>query len=170
MIEPKKILDELSIIYVGLRMNIFNTERIVEFSDGLINLVENPDSLFIDISLASQNKKELIDILGSFIVSNKTQVNSENLLSTIQFLFSNNQLNLESTAMLLYKLNNEFEFPEAINNEIHRLDDQYHLVSNKYVEQTIEELNKEMYCFLDTHRNDELKLTIFNNKTTYNTV
>jgi hypothetical protein len=170
MIEPKKILEELSIIHIGLRMNIFNAEKIVEFSDGLINLEENPDNLFIDISLASQNKNKLIDILGSFVASNITQVDIENLLSTVQFLFSNNQLNLESTVMLLYKLNNEFEFPEAIVNEIHRLDDQYHLASNKYVEQTIEELNKEMNCFLDTHRNDEMKLTIFNNKTTYNTM
>jgi len=166
MTEPKKILEELLIIHVGLRMNIFNVERIVEFSDRLIKLEENPDNLFIDISLAYQNKNELIDILGSFIASNTTQVDIENLLSTIQFLFSNNQLNLENTVMLLYNLNNEFA--RAIDNEIHRLDDQYHLVSNKYVEQTIEELNKEMTCFLDAYRNDELKLTIFNNKTTYN--
>ncbi len=166
MTEPKKILEELSIIYVGLPMNIFSVDRIVEFSDRLINFEETPDNLFIDISLASKNKNELIDILGSFVASNTTQVDIENLLSIIQFLFSTNQLNLESTVMLLYKLNNEFKFPEAIHSKIHRLDDQYHLVSNKYVEQTIEELNKEMNCFLDAHRNDQLKLKIFNKKTT----
>ena len=170
MIEPDKILEELSIIHIGIRLSIYNKERIVEFSDRLINREEDPDILFIDISFASQNKNELIETLGSFVASNRTQVDTEKLLSIIQFLFSNDQLNLESTVMLLYKLNNEFEFPETINNEIHRLDDQYHLVSNKHVEQTIEELNKELKYFLDSHIKENLKLTILNNETTYNTM
>ena len=51
MNEPVKILEELSIILVGLRMNIFRKEQIVEFSDGLIKKEDNPDYLFIDLTL-----------------------------------------------------------------------------------------------------------------------
>ena len=165
MIEPDKIVEELSLIQIGIRLGIYNKDRIVKFSDGLINREENVAILFIDISLASQNKRELINTLGSFVSLNRNQVNTEKLLSIIQFLFSKDQLNLENTVMLLYKLSNEFEFTETINNQIHWLDDQYYLVSNMYIEQTIEEFNKEMRHFLDIYIDENLELTILNNET-----
>ncbi len=72
--------------------------------------------------------------------------------------------------MLLYKLNNEFEFGDLEHDEINRLDDEYHLVSNRYVEQTIQELEIEIANFLFKQEDSSLSLIILKNKTPYNKV
>ena len=64
MNKPLELLEELTVIQVGLRMNVLSQDLLVKFSDKVISEEKNPDNLFIDISLSSTNKNELIDKLS----------------------------------------------------------------------------------------------------------
>ncbi|WP_306644034.1 hypothetical protein [Sanyastnella coralliicola] len=167
MKNPILILEELSILQMGLRMNFFSKERLVEYSDQLIMRESEPDELFIDISLSSHQRNKLIDVLGSFINSNRSQVETDKLMSIIQSLNSNGQLSLGRTTMLLYKLSHEFDFPEAMYSEINRLDDEYYLVSNQIVNRTEDELEIEVRQYLAPYLDEALELEILKDEIGY---
>ncbi len=162
MNKPQKIIEELLIILLGLRMNILNPETIVSYADHIICSDENPDSLFIDLSLSSKNKNEMIHHLHTYIELNKTHIDQNRVLSIIKILNKEKIFNLESTVMVLYRLNNEIEIYGFERNVIYRLDDQYYLVSNKIVMQTMDELETEIFDFLSNYSEKSEILNILN--------
>ncbi len=162
MNNPQKIIEELLVVLLGLRMNILKPETIVSYADHIICNEENSDSLFIDLSLSSKNKNELIHHLHNYIELNKNQIDQNRILSIIKILNEEKILNLESIVMLLSRLNNEIEIHGFERNEIYRLDDQYYLVSNKIVMQTMDELEAEILDFLSNYRVKSEILNILN--------
>ncbi|MCT4639799.1 MAG: hypothetical protein N4A72_19025 [Bacteroidales bacterium] len=160
MNDPKKIIEELIIILLGIRLNLFESNDIVAYADKIICETENPDYLFIDLSLSSKDKTKLTDHLQAFIDANKNDTDQYKMLSTIRILKEENILNLRGVMMLMYKLNEKFNLQAFEENEIYRLDGQYHLVSDNYVKQTIEEVDTEISNFLNNYQKESEILNI----------
>ena len=161
MSQLQKIIEVLLVIYIGLRFNIFSHKIIVSYADQIIYSEKNPDSLFIDISLSSKSKNEVIHHLHYYIEQNKNQIDPIRVLSVLSVLKTQRIINLESIIILMNGLNIELDFNGFEKNEICRLEDQYHLVSNKYVMQTMEELDAEISSFLNNYSMKTEILSIF---------
>jgi len=155
------ILEELAVTLLGLRMNILCKNEIVEFSDQAIAVKEAPDSLFITIALNSSDLNVILNELGDFIASNKSAIDTDKLLGVIYALSKHKALSVKEIVSLLYLMGNEFQVAESIQQEIHRLNDQYHLVFNRHVTQTMPQLNDEVQAFLLSHSDDSVRLNIF---------
>ena len=158
MLKPIDIIEELTLIKFGIRMNTFSEKLLIQFVDQIIKKEDVPDYLYLEISTSS--KHQIIDELENFTLTNKDLINESKLIEIVSYMFENNLLNIENTIMLLYKMNNEFDFGENNCQEIHRLDDQYHLVSKGHVNQTILELESELVDFFSKQKKTSVNLEI----------
>jgi hypothetical protein len=167
MNDPMEIIEELAIVEACLKMNFFSEELLIEFSDEMIEKEGSPDQLYLDLSSSSKDKNAIISKLGALISANRSLIDTKKLLSILSCLYQQKQLNFESIVTLLYMLNNEFEFGASVSNEIHWLDDEYHLVSNRHVKKTIEELETEAAAFLLRQEDNSLSLLFFRTRDPY---
>ncbi|MBO3698568.1 hypothetical protein [Roseivirga sp. E12] len=144
-------INELIIICISIKMGIVPIERVTTFSDETLLKEEDPHPIFIDLSLYSSDKNAILEILGTVILDNHHLIDESILINIIGEQYEKGAFSLENSVMALNKLSLEYDLDEKISSMISSLDDQYHLISNEYVLETMIDFERELKAFFREH-------------------
>lgn len=155
MKNPKDNIDLLILYKVGLQCGILDTTTLVDFADTIIANEEDPDYLFIEISLCENNKSKLIDVLSEFTREYRKKISGEYLFGAIRSSYLKKTIDLEGTIRLLYNLREELNLTDEEEAFIYSIDDQYYLAADK-IYGTIEKVKNDLLEFLTNYKESDL--------------
>ncbi len=155
MKNPKDNIDLLILYKVGLQCGILDTTTLIDFADNIIANEEDPEYLFIEISLCGNNKSKLIDVLSEFTREYRKKISGEYLFGAIRSNYLKKKIDLEGTVRLLYKLRDELDLTDEEEGFIYSIDDQYYLAADNIIG-TIEDVENDLLNFLANYRESDL--------------
>ncbi|MEM6845737.1 MAG: hypothetical protein AAF632_26240 [Bacteroidota bacterium] len=155
MTNPKDNIDLLILYKVGLQCGVLDTKALVDFADRILAKEDNPDYLFIEISLCGNDKSRLIDVLSDFTREYRKKISGEYLFGAIRSNYIKQEIDLEGTVILLYKLKDELDLTEKEEAFIYNIDDQYYLASDNVIG-TVKEVENGLLNFLAKYKESDL--------------
>ena len=156
MRNPEDNIELLTLYKIGLRCGIVDVQSLVNFADAVIAEEENPNYLFIEISLCGEDKNKLINVLSEFTKGYNRELPGGHLLGAIRSNYLNGSIDLEDTVRLMYKLKDEIDLNDEEEAFIYSLDDQYYLAADKIIG-TIEEVESDLLNFLANYKELDLE-------------
>jgi len=149
---PKDILTTLHLIRAGLASGLLSKEEVIAWADKIISKDEQPDIFFIDIALLnSKSTKEVLYYFSDYLNFEKPVVPGRPLLGLLYKQFKNQQLNLEQTVRILFRLNFEAIFTDKEESYIYSIDNDFDCAKDN-IYGKMEDVEKETDKFLSFYK------------------
>jgi hypothetical protein len=149
---PKDILTTLHLIRAGLVSGVLTKKEVIDWADKVISKDEEPDIFFIDLALSnSKSTKEVVSYFSDYLNFEHPKVPGRPLLGLLYKQYKNQQLNLEQTVRILYRLIFEAIFTDKEESYIYSIDDDLYCAENN-IYGKIEDVKKETDKFLSFYK------------------
>lgn len=131
-------LEQFYVLRAIAALGFLNLEAFERSIDDTIASTEVPDDIILELSLSSKSVEKTTSTLDEYIRKNRSNIRQNHILGYLEGLKNHGHIGLMQLVMIMYSLTGFFD--ERMSDWISHLDTEYHLVSNRYVNQSIHEL------------------------------
>lgn len=152
MTNPKDILTTLHLIRAGLASGLLTKKEVIDWADKFISKDEQPDIFFIELALSNtKSTKEVLYYISDYLNFETPAIQGRPLLGLLYKQYKNQQLNLEQTVRILFRLIFEATFTDKEEGYIYSIDSDFDCAKNN-IYGKIEDVEKETDKFLSFYK------------------